>query len=92
MDVEQFNQFMLGIAALVDKISQPREQPVTVEAGTPSVVTSPVSILRISVKLPVYKGEPKENILVWLLQIKKRLRDTRSCRRRSQNTIRHHST
>jgi len=42
---------------------------VTVEASTPSVITSPVSIPRISVKLPVYKGEPKENILVWLLQI-----------------------
>ena len=69
MDAEQFNQFMLGISTLVDKISQAREQPVTVEAGTPSVVTSPVSIPRISVKLPVYKGEPKENILVWLLQI-----------------------
>jgi len=69
MDAEQFTQFMLGISALVDKISQAREQPVTVEAGTPSVVTSPVSIPRISVKLPVYKEEPKENILVWLLQI-----------------------
>jgi hypothetical protein len=74
MDAEQFNQFMLSITALVDKISQPREQPVTVEAGTPSVstpsvITSPVSIPHISVKLSVYKGELKENILVWLLQI-----------------------
>src|SRR6266487_1627856 len=24
---------------------------------------------KISVKIPVYKGEPKENVLVWLLQV-----------------------
>ena len=67
MNTEQFTQFMIGMTALVEGMTQQQQHLQTVTAETPK--TPSTSTPRISVKLPVYKGEPKENILVWLLQI-----------------------
>ena len=57
MNQEQFTQFMTSIAELIK----------TVKEDGPS---GPKPSSRLSVKLLTYSGEPNENVLVWIMQIK----------------------
>ena len=62
MNTEQFNKFMSGFTTLVEGIAKQGQKTSETDASSTAAP-------RISIKLPTYKGEPKENILVWLLQI-----------------------
>ena len=66
MDPMQFQQFMKAFQdvtkALVDKGKG--------TASSSSSGSSSTSGAKISVKIPTYKGEPNENVVVWLRQVK----------------------
>jgi hypothetical protein len=69
MNSEQFQQFMTtfvnlvnGQNALTNALQQQHQ-----DAGNPPPNANPTP--KISVKIPTYKGESNENIVVWLLRV-----------------------
>src|SRR5271170_3787874 len=59
MDGQQFNAFIAAFQANMAAMVAAIPAPAASEAPTP----------KISVKIPTFKGAPKENVMLWMLQV-----------------------
>ena len=60
MDATQFGTFMNTFTDMVKDLVNAQQKTTGANVSTP----------KISVKIPTYKGEPGENVVVWLRQVK----------------------
>ena len=65
MDAKQFNQFIQAFQnAIVAAIQATLQAQVPPQQQANRLATP-----KISVKIPTYRGDPKENVMIWLLQV-----------------------
>ncbi len=65
MDATQFATFMKAFQDTIKALA-----PADKGKGTSSSSSSSTSCPKISIKIPTYKGEPNENVVVWTRQVK----------------------
>jgi Retrotransposon gag protein len=66
MNAQQFGTFMTNFTDLVTQLAaQQQPQPQAPPAQNANPPTP-----KFSLKIPAYRGEPKENVVVWLLQVR----------------------
>jgi hypothetical protein len=61
MNNDQFNQLIAALGQLTTQLGTPQAQGGNVAPA----IASP----RIAVQIPIFKGEPKENVSAWLMQV-----------------------
>lgn len=58
MDTTQFNQLIMALGQLTNQLGKP-------QGGNVPATAPP----RIAVQIPIFKGEPRENVAAWLMQV-----------------------
>jgi len=64
MDAQQFAQFMQGFQTTITQAIQAVGQQ-----NPPQPQAAPAATPKIAVKIPPFRGDPKENVAIWLLQV-----------------------
>ena len=69
MNAQQFNQLLTALGQLTNQLGQQQQQQQQQQPQQPQQGGGGGNVPRIAVQIPIFKGEPRENVSAWLMQV-----------------------